>query len=213
MRIDLEQVTKERDNLNLEAIRLRRDKSTHEKEVEILKKKCKDDFTESLSGVSRVTNAFLVKINSLFPTHIPFQLTCPKQMEHLEQIRTNCSSLSSEVEDRFQRYLNSVGDQVSNIQTESSKLKAENWRLFEDYRWCSQNRTGLIQQHKQSQDKLQLKHDQDKEKLLIDKMKLQGQIEVLENNVNYKTKEVEHLVEQMKHLNMTCMSRVRKQLL
>uniref|UniRef100_UPI0037E760BA plasmalemma vesicle associated protein a isoform X2 n=1 Tax=Semicossyphus pulcher TaxID=241346 RepID=UPI0037E760BA len=207
MRMEMEQITKERDNMNLEAIRLRREQSTHEKQVEFFKLKCKDDFTQSLSGVSSVSTAFLEKINSLFPSHIAFQLTCPKQREHLEQIRTNCSSLSREVEDRFQRYLNSVGDQVSTIQSESSRLKAENWRLSEDFRWCSQNRTALIQQHKLSQDKLQLKHDQDKENLLMEKIKLHGKLEVLENNVNYKTKEVEHLVEQIKHLNMTCMTK------
>ncbi|XP_060900319.1 plasmalemma vesicle associated protein a isoform X3 [Labrus mixtus] len=207
MRMDMEETAKERDKINLEAIHLRREKSTHVKEVEYFKQKCKDDFTMSLSGVSSVSSAFLQKIDSLFPTHIAFQLTCPKQREHLEQIRTNCSSLSREVEDRFQRYLNSVGDQVSSIQAESSRMKAENWRLSEDYRWCSQNRTSLIQQNRYNQDKLQLKHDQEKEKLLIDKMKLNGEIELLEHNVNYKSKEVEHLLEQIKVLNMSCMSK------
>ncbi|XP_035526457.1 plasmalemma vesicle associated protein a isoform X5 [Morone saxatilis] len=207
MRMEMDQIAKERDNLNLEAIRLRRDKSTHEKALEFFRVKCKEDFTQSLSGVSNVTKAFLVKIDSLFPAHIAFQITCEKQREHLEQIRTNCSSLSREVEDRFQRYLNSVGEQVSSIQGENSRLKAENWRLSEDYRWCSQNRTGMIQQHRQSQDKLQRKNDEDKERLLVDKIKLNGEIEVLENNVRYKSKEVEHLAEQLKHLNMSCISR------
>lgn len=208
----MDQIAKERDNLNLEAIRLRRDKSTHEKTVEFYRQKCKDDFAQSLSGVSDVTKAFLQKVESLFSTHIAFQLTCPKQREHLEQIRTNCTSLSREVEDKFQNYLNSVGEQVSGIQGENSRLKAENWRLSEDYRWCSQNRTSLIQQHRQNLDKLQQKHDEDKEKLLMDKMRLNGEIEVLANNVKYKSKEVEHLTQQLKHLNTTCMSKVRKQM-
>ncbi|XP_051249195.1 plasmalemma vesicle associated protein a [Dicentrarchus labrax] len=207
MRVEMDQIAKERDNLNLEAIHLRREKFTHEKALEFFRVKCKEDFAQSLSGVSNVTKAFLEKIDSLFPTHIAFQLTCEKQREHLEQIRTNCSSLSREVEDRFQRYLNSVGEQVSSIQGENSRLKAENWRLSEDYRWCSQNRTGMIQQHKQNQDKLQRKNDEDKERLLIDKMRLNGEIEVLENNVKYKIKEVEHLSQQLRQLNMSCMSR------
>ncbi|KAM9349404.1 uncharacterized protein ABDE67_009113 [Symphorus nematophorus] len=206
MRMEMDQIAKDRDNLNLEVIRLRRDKSTHEKEVEFYRQKCKDDFVESLSGVSNVTRAFLHKVDSLFPTHIAFQLTCPKQREHLEQIRTNCTSLSREVEDKFQQYLNSVGEQVSRIQSENSRLKAENWRLSEDYRWCSQNRTGLIKENKQNLDKLQRKHDEDKERLLMDKMRLNGQIEVLQNNVRYKMKEVDHLSEQLKHLNMSCMT-------
>ncbi|XP_044075125.1 plasmalemma vesicle associated protein a [Siniperca chuatsi] len=207
MRMEMDQITKERDNVNLEAIRLRRDKSTHEKEVEFYRQKCKDDFSQSLSGVSNVTKAFLQKVDSLFPAHIAFQLTCAKQREHLEQIRTNCTSLSREVEDRFQRYLNSVGEQVSSIQGENSRLKAENWRLSEDYRWCSQNRTGLIQQHRQNLDKLQQKHDEDKERLLMDKMRLNGEIEVLINSVKYKSKEVEHLTEKIKYLNMSCISK------
>lgn len=211
MRMEMDQTAKERDTINLEVIRLRRDKSTHEKEVDFFRQKCKVDFAQSLSGVSNVSKAFLEKIDSLFPTHIAFQLTCPKQREHLEQIRTNCSSLSREVEDKFQRYLDSVGQQVSSIQAENSRLKAENWRLSEDYRWCSQNRTGLIQQHKQNLDKLQGKHDEDKEKLLVDKMRLNGEIEVLISSVKYKSKVAEHLAEQLKKLNMSCMSMVRKQ--
>ncbi|KAM8727764.1 plasmalemma vesicle associated protein a [Acanthopagrus schlegelii] len=207
MRMEVDQTAKERDNLNLEAIRLRRDKSTHEKEVQIYRQRCKEDFAQSLSGVSNVTIAFLLKIDSLFPSHIPFQLTCTKQKELLEQIRTNCSSLSREVEDKFQRYLNNVGEQVSRIQSENSRLKAENWRLSEDYRWCSQNRTDLIKVNKQNLEKLQSQHDVEKERLLMDKMRLNGDIQVLENSVNYKNKEVEHIREQLKQLNMTCMAK------
>ncbi|XP_040000448.1 plasmalemma vesicle associated protein a isoform X2 [Xiphias gladius] len=210
-RMEMDQIAKERDYINLEAIRLRRDKSTQEKELQYNRQKCKDDFSQSLSSVSNVSKAFLQKIESLFPAHIAFQLTCPKQREHLEQIRTNCTSLSREVEDKLQHYLNNVGNQVSDIQAENSRLKAENWRLSEDYRWCTQNRSGLIQEHKQNLDKLQRKHDQDKERLLIDKMKLNGQIEVLDNNVKYKTKEVDHLMEQIQHLNMSCLSKTGTQ--
>lgn len=206
----MDQIAKNRNNLNLEVISLRRDKFTHEKEVEFFRQKCKTDFAQSLSGVSNVTKAFLQKVNSLFPAHIAFQLTCTKQREHLEQIRSNCSSLSREVEDKFQHYLNSVGEQVSGIQAENSRLKAENWRLSEDYRWCSQNRSGLIQQHRQNLDKLQQKHDQDMERVLMDKMNLDGEMKVLNNSVNYKNKEVEHLTMQLKQLNMSCMSKVRK---
>lgn len=206
----MDQIARDRDNINLEAIRLRRDKSTHEKELQFYRAKCKEDFAQSLSGVSNVSKAFLLKIESLFPTHIAFQLTCQNQREHLEQIRTNCTSLSREVEDKFQRYLNNVGEQVSAIHAENSRLKAENWRLSEDYRWCSQNRTGMMQEHKHSLEKIQLKNDKEKERLLMDKMRLNGEIDVLDNSVKYKNKEVEHLTEQIKQLNMSCMLKVRK---
>ncbi|KAL7386614.1 hypothetical protein ABVT39_011052 [Epinephelus coioides] len=205
MRMELDQTAKERDNLNLEVIRLRRERSTHEKEVDFFRQKCKDDFTQSLSGISNVSKAFLDKISSLVPLHSPFHLTCPRQREHLEQIRTNCTSLSLEVEDKFQRYLNNVGTQVSKIQGENSRLKAENWRLSEDYRWCSTNRTGLILQNRQNLDKMQRKYDEEKERLLIDKMRLNGEIDVLKSNIKYKSREVDHMGEQLKQLNMSCM--------
>nr|XP_020471609.1 keratin, type II cytoskeletal 2 epidermal-like [Monopterus albus] len=207
MRRDMEQTAKERDYINLEAIRLRRDKSTLQKELDFYRRQSKDDFSLSLSGVSNVSKAFLKKIESLFPAHIAFQITCPKQREHLEQIRTNCTSLSREVEDKLQGYLNSVGDQVSGIQGENNHLKAENWRLSEDYRWCSKNRTGLIQEHKQNLDQLQLKHDKEKEKLLVEKEKQNGKIDILEHSVNLRNSEVAHLTEQIKQLNVSCMSR------
>ncbi|KAM6919988.1 plasmalemma vesicle associated protein a [Lycodopsis pacificus] len=207
MRMEMDQTAKERDRINLEAIHLRRDKSTHEKEVEFFRQKCKNDFSESLSGISNVSKAFLEKINSLFPSHIAFQLTCPKQREHLEQIRTNCTSLSMEVEDKLQRYLNVVGGQVSGIQAENSRLKAENWRLSDDYRWCSMNRTDLILQHRKNLDKLQWKHDEDKEILLMDKMRLNGEIDVLQSDVKYKSKSIDHLTERLKQLNMSCVSK------
>lgn len=211
MRMEMDQTTKQRDALNLEVIHLRRDKSTHEKEVDFFRQKCKDDFSHSLSGVANVSKAFLEKIDTLFPTHIAFQLTCPKQREHLEQIRTNCSSLSREVEDKFQRYLDSVGKQVSSIQAENSRLMAENWRLSEDYRWCTQNRSDLIQQHRKNLEKLQKKHDDEKERVLIEKMQLNGDKEVLVSEIKYKKKVIEHLTEQLKKLNMSCISTVRKQ--
>ncbi|XP_057713222.1 plasmalemma vesicle associated protein a [Corythoichthys intestinalis] len=207
MKLEMDQIVKDRDNLNLEAIHLRREKSVHVKEIEFCQKSCKEDFVHSLSGVSNVSRAFILKIESLFPTHIAFQLTCEKQREHLEQIRTNCTTLSREVGDRFQNYLNNVGDQMSEIQSENSRLKAENLRRSDDYRVCSTNRTGLILEHRQTLEKLQLKHDKDYERLLLDKRRLSGDIEVLENSVNYKNKEVQHLTEQLKQLNMSCMAR------
>lgn len=205
---DKDEIAKERDNLHLQAISLRREKFTCEKEAEICRQQCKTDFADSLSGISNVTRAFLAKVDSLFPMHIAFQLTCPKQRDHLEQIRSNCTSLSREVEDKFQRYLNSVGRQVSAIQEENIRLKAENWRLSTDYRSCSQNRTAVILQNKRNLENLQQKHDEDMERELLNKKNLMGDIVVLNSSVNYKSKEVEHLKEQLKHLDMSCKSKV-----
>ncbi|XP_037312966.2 plasmalemma vesicle associated protein a [Pungitius pungitius] len=207
MRAQLDKTTKERDTIDLEVIRLRREINIHEKEVELLRQKCKEDFSQSLSGISDVSRAFLQKIDSLFPSHIAFQLTCPKQREHLEQIRTNCSSLSSEVETKLQHYLDVTGRQITVIVGENSRLKAENWRLSEDYRSCSNKRADLIQQNRKNIDKLQEKHDEDKEALLNDKMRLIGVLEVEKNNVKYHSKKMDELTEQIKKLNVSCASK------
>ena len=44
----------------------------------------------------------------------------------------------------------------------------------------------------------------------MDKMRLNGEIEVLVNNVKFKIKEVDHLTQQIRQLNMSCMSKVRE---
>lgn len=205
---EMDQIATDRDNLNLEAIGLRRDKAKFEKAAELCQERCKTEFVQSLSGISNVTNAFLNKINSLFSTHMPFHITCEKQRQYLDRIQFNCTSLSREVEEKFQRYLDTVGDQVSTIQAENSRLKAENWRLSEDYRSCSQNRSGLFLQHRENIRRLQEKHDQVTERLLNDKKNLNGEIMVLNKTVDFKNKEVAYLAAQLKQLNVTCMSRV-----
>lgn len=205
---EMDQIATDRDNLNLEAIVLRRDKVKYEKEAELCKERCKTEFVQSLSGISNVTNAFLNKINSLFSLHMPFHLTCEKQREHLDRIQFNCTSLSRDVEEKFQHYLDNVGDQVSTIQAENSRLNAENWRLSDDYRSCSQNRAGLSRQHKQDINRLQEKHDKFTERLVLEKKNLNGEIMVLNKTIDYKNKEVAYLAVQLKQLNMTCMSRV-----
>lgn len=200
----------DRDNLNLQAINLRKDKSKHEKELEFCRTECKSVLVLSLKGISNVTNAFLKKIDSLSSSVPEFHLTCEKQMGHLEQIRSNCTSLSKEIESKFHHYLESMGEQVSSIQATNGRLKAENWRLTEDYRECSQNRSGLIEQHRQNLDNLQQKHDQSMGRVLLEKLNLQGEITVLNNNVNLKNAQIVHLTQQVKELNATCMSKVRK---
>ncbi|CAK6952331.1 plasmalemma vesicle associated protein a [Scomber scombrus] len=207
MRQEMEQIAKDRDTLNLEVILLRRDKSTHENELQMFKQKCKGDFIKSLNGIPNVTSAFLKKIESLFPLHIAFQLTCQHQREHLEQIRSNCTSLSRDVSTTFQRYLDSLGTEVTDIRANCSRFMAENGRLYQDYRTCSLNRTSLIKEHKQNLQKLQLEYDSEKEKLLRDKMTLNGEIDVMKRSIIYKTTEVEHLKEQLRQLNMSCMSK------
>uniref|UniRef100_A0A096LQH9 Plasmalemma vesicle associated protein a n=1 Tax=Poecilia formosa TaxID=48698 RepID=A0A096LQH9_POEFO len=207
MTLEKEQIAKERDNQLLEAILLRKEKSILEKELDVFKQNAKNEFSQLLAPVSDVSKAFLEKIDSLFPKHIAFQLTCAKQKEHLEQIHTNCTSLSREVENKLQHYLNVVGEQVSDMQIENTRLKAENWRLSEDYRELTQNRTGIMEQHKRSREELQRKHDQEKERLLMDKMKLTSENNLHLQKLKYKDLVMDDLKGKLMQLNTSCMAR------
>lgn len=75
-------------------------------------RKCKEDFAHSLDGIKTVTGNFLNKINNLFPHQLTFHLTCERQRDEMEKIRTSCTNLSKEVENKFQVYLDKVGDKV-----------------------------------------------------------------------------------------------------
>lgn len=77
-----------------------------------MSRKCKEDFAHSLDGIKTVTTNFLNKINNLFPHQLTFHLTCERQREDMEKIRTSCTNLSKDVEKKFQAYLDKVGDQV-----------------------------------------------------------------------------------------------------
>ena len=97
LQIDLDRASQKRDALHLETISLRRAETSLTNQLKQYTRKCKEDFVQSLGGISDVSKAFLEKIDSLVPQFMPFQLSCEKQHHHLEQIQTNCSSLSREV--------------------------------------------------------------------------------------------------------------------
>lgn len=77
-----------------------------------LTRKCKEDFAHSLDGIQTVTSDFLNKINNLFPHQLTFHLTCERQQEQMEKIRNSCTNLSRDVENKFQMYLDKVGNKV-----------------------------------------------------------------------------------------------------
>ena len=60
-----------------------------------------------------MTRDFLSRINNLFPHQLTFHLTCDSQKEQMEKIRNSCTNLSRDVENKFQLYLDKVGDKVS----------------------------------------------------------------------------------------------------
>lgn len=78
-----------------------------------LNRKCKEDFAHSLAGIQAVTRDFLNKINSVFPHQMTFYINCESHREQMEKIRNSCTNLSRDVENKFQLYLDKVGDKVS----------------------------------------------------------------------------------------------------
>lgn len=65
-----------------------------------------------MDGIKTVTRDFLNRINNLFPHQLTFHLTCDSQQEQMEKIRNSCTNLSRDVENKFQLYLDKVGNKV-----------------------------------------------------------------------------------------------------
>ncbi|KAK9979461.1 hypothetical protein ABG768_012890 [Culter alburnus] len=205
-RTELDNSNKDKDGFHLEAIRLRRDKAFLEEELNLYQKKCKEDFVDSLRGIPNVTKEFLKRIDDLFSKHISFQLTCDKQKNQLEDIRENCSSLSREVENKLQSYLNIVGNQFTKINGENAKYLIENVRLKEDADWCNQNRSSMIRENRKNLEQLQRKCDEDSEKLLLENRKLKGDNNLNENLLSVKEKEIKMLKSTIETLNTSLAS-------
>ncbi|KPP79216.1 hypothetical protein Z043_101222, partial [Scleropages formosus] len=130
----MEDTTKTLDRLQLE-------KQNAEEQLRTYTKLCKEDFTTPLKGIQDVTRAFLTKIDNLFlPTTFP--LSCENQQKQIEKVRSSCTNLSKDIEEKFQNYLDNVGEKVTNIQDERSKLMAENAQLAESVKQCPQKRVG-----------------------------------------------------------------------
>lgn len=206
--IQVDKLSRARDDLSLEAIDLRKDKDMLEMEIQSFRLRCKQDFVSSLSGITNVSRAFMEKIDSLFPHHISFQLTCEKQRENLEQIRSNCTSLSREVVDTLQPYLDSVSTQVSSRTGLISNLEAKNKRLTKDYQSCEQNRTGMILEHRQQMRTAKLHSDAVRKDLLNDKKSLLMEKEVLNKELAVKDSKIGYLQDQNHQLNASCLPRI-----
>lgn len=155
-----DRATKAHDALQLESVSLRRDNTNLKEQLTTYTRKCKEDFAKSLEGIQTVTTTFLGRINNLFPHQMTFHLTCDKQQEQMEKIRTSCTSLSKDVEDKFQRYLDTVGDKVASIQAQSSRLEVQNAEMTVGLQQCQNNHsatasdsTRLLQECQENQDR------------------------------------------------------------
>ncbi|XP_068599573.1 plasmalemma vesicle associated protein b [Brachionichthys hirsutus] len=184
---------KDRDRQFQEAIGQRRENTVLTEQLASYSRKCKEDFSQSLDGIKTVTRDFLSRINNLLPNQMTFHLTCDSQREQMEKMRNSCTNLSREVENKFQLYLDKVGDKVSEIQALSSRLEVENAHLKADFQQCERNRNEATAD---AAKKLQLKqrtHDIQVEQLLLEQNRLREQRKLQEVSLALKDKELQML--------------------
>ncbi|KAF5908936.1 plasmalemma vesicle-associated protein-like, partial [Clarias magur] len=201
VRMKLENANRDQLQYHLQAIELRRSKASLEERIQKYEKSCKEDFVRSLQGIPNVTKEFLKKVDDLFTKHESFQLTCEKQSTKLEDIRVNCSSLSREVENKLQLYLDKVGSQVSSILGANAKFETENKRLVEDAAWCKGNHSATVEENQKALQQAQLKYDQETEKLLLQVRQLSENGKLKEKLLSVKDIDIKILTENIKAIN------------
>uniref|UniRef100_A0A1A7XA45 Vessel-specific 1 n=2 Tax=Iconisemion striatum TaxID=60296 RepID=A0A1A7XA45_9TELE len=162
---------KDRNTHLTETINLRRDNSNLKDQLTAYTRKCKEDFAHSLNGIQTVTKAFLEQINNLFPHQQTFHLTCNSQKEQLEKIKGSCTNLSRDVENKFQLYLNNVGNTVAEIQIQSSQMEVQNKYLTSSLQQCEQ----LNARAAKDLELKQKAHDDQVEQLLVEQNRLKNQ--------------------------------------
>lgn len=175
LKADLDNAVKDRNQQHTQVIRLRQENVNLKSQLDIYTKKCKEDFAESLTGIQTVTSAFLTKIDNFFTNSVTFHLTCQKQEEQMERIRSNCSSLSRQVEDKFQSYLNNVGAKVSSIQKQSSLLEVQNAELTSELDKCKTGREKEVAESSQKLQEAQQAYDRQLEQLLREQSRLRDE--------------------------------------
>lgn len=158
-----------------DVIKLRGDNTICKEQLITYTRKCKEDFAKSLEGITAVTREFLKRINNLFPNQMTFHLTCKSQLEQMEKIKSSCTNLSRDVENKFQMYLDNVGRMVSEIQGNSSRLEVENRHLLSNFQECQRRRSEYADQTAKQFDLMQRTHDDKVEKLLLEQKQLRAQ--------------------------------------
>ncbi|CAK6975336.1 plasmalemma vesicle associated protein b [Scomber scombrus] len=186
---------KDRDTYHQDTITLRRDNAMLKEQLTTYSRKCKEDFAHSLDGIQTVTSDFLNKINNLFPHQLTFHLTCERQQEQMEKIRNSCTNLSRDVENKFQMYLDNVGNKVAEIQGLSSRLVVQNSHMATELKQCQLSRSETLAD---TANQLQLKqknHDDQMEKLLIEQNRMRDQKKLQEDSLALKESELKTLKE------------------
>ncbi|KAF7703461.1 plasmalemma vesicle associated protein b [Silurus meridionalis] len=180
LKFNLNNVIKDKNMHEMAMITLKKESEDLSSELKLYKKKCKEDFVTLLQGIQVVTTAFLTKIDSLFPNSFTFHLTCANQQEQMRNIHANCTNLSRQVEDKFQNYLNMVGEKVSTLQAESSRLEVENTRLKSNGEKCDKEHTQVAEQCTKTLQEQQQTHDTKVEQLLKDYKELLQEKQMLQ---------------------------------
>ncbi|XP_073332525.1 plasmalemma vesicle associated protein b [Pagrus major] len=184
---------KDRDTHHQDAITLRRENTMLKEQLTAYTRKCKEDFAHSLDGIKTVTRDFLNRINNLFPHQLTFHLTCDSQQEQMEKIRNSCTNLSRDVENKFQLYLDKVGNKVAEIQALSSRLEVQSVHLNSDLQQCQRTRSEVAAEAAKQLELKQKTHDDQVEKLLIEQNRLREQKKLQEDSLALREKEIQLL--------------------
>ncbi|XP_041648136.1 plasmalemma vesicle associated protein b [Cheilinus undulatus] len=193
LNVEKEKALRERDAHHQDVIVLRRENIMLKEQLATYTRKCKEDFAHSLDGIQSVTRDFLDRITNLFPHQLTFHLTCDSQREQMEKIKNSCTNLSRDVENKFQLYLDKVGDKVAEIQALSSRLEVQNSHFSSDLKKCEQNRKEM---EAEAAKQLQLKqqtHDDQVEKLLMEQNRLREQKKLQEDTLALRERELQTL--------------------
>ncbi|XP_030640194.1 plasmalemma vesicle associated protein b, partial [Chanos chanos] len=183
LKTDLENAVRAKNEHYLTSISLRQENTDLKNQLETYVTKCKEDFAKPLEGIHIVTREFLTKIENLFPNAFTFHLTCEKQRDEMDKIRSSCTNLSKQVEDKFQSYLDIVGQQVVNIQSISSRLEVQNTRLTTELQECNKSRSLLATETARLQQETQQSHDNQIEKLLREQNRMREAKELMERQL------------------------------
>uniref|UniRef100_A0A3P9KVW2 Plasmalemma vesicle associated protein n=1 Tax=Oryzias latipes TaxID=8090 RepID=A0A3P9KVW2_ORYLA len=181
---------RDRDLQLQEAIRLRKDNTLLKEQLNEYTRKCKEDFASSLDGIQTVTRDFLDRINGLFPHHQTFHLTCESQRLEMEKIKSSCTNLSRDVENKFQMYLDNVGKKVAEIQALSSQKEVLSRHLSTELQQCEDKKKDAIAMATRELEHKQKAHDDQVEKLLIEQNQLREQKKLQEEKVALKDREI-----------------------
>ncbi|XP_060890119.1 plasmalemma vesicle associated protein b [Labrus mixtus] len=187
--LERDKAQRERDTHHQDAIILRRENNMVKEQLTTYTRKCKEDFAHSLDGIQSVTRDFLNRITTLFPHQLTFHLTCDSQREQMEKIRSSCTNLSRDVENKFQLYLDKVGNKVAEIQALSSRLEVQSSHLSSDLKKCEQNREEM----EADKSKKQQMHDNQVERLLVDQNQLREQKKLVEDALALRERELQTL--------------------